>query len=58
VLLEDKNAVIYGDGGKVGGAVSRVFAREEARVFPIGRTLESLEEVTEEIAPFSNKQRR
>ncbi len=44
MLLEDKNAVIYGDGGKVGGAVTRAFAREGARVFLIGRTLESLEE--------------
>jgi NADP-dependent 3-hydroxy acid dehydrogenase YdfG len=51
VLLEDKNAVIYRVGGKVGGAVARAFAREGARVFLIGRTLESLEEVAEEIAP-------
>jgi 3-oxoacyl-[acyl-carrier protein] reductase len=53
VLLEDKNAAIYGGGGKVGGAVARAFAREGAKVFLTGRTLESLEE----IAP-SNKQRR
>jgi short-subunit dehydrogenase len=51
VLLEDKNAVIYVDRGKVGGALARTFAREGARVFLIGRTLESLEEVAEEIAP-------
>jgi NAD(P)-dependent dehydrogenase (short-subunit alcohol dehydrogenase family) len=31
VLLEDKNAVIYGGGGKVGGAVARAFAREGPR---------------------------
>ena len=37
MLLEDKNAVIYRDGGKVAGAV--------ARVFLIGRTLESPEEI-------------
>jgi NAD(P)-dependent dehydrogenase (short-subunit alcohol dehydrogenase family) len=49
VLLESKNAVIYGAGGKVGGAVARTFAREGARVFLAGRTLESLEEVAEEI---------
>jgi hypothetical protein len=30
VLLEDKNAVIYVDRGKVGGAVARAFAREGA----------------------------
>jgi 3-oxoacyl-[acyl-carrier protein] reductase len=45
MLLEDKNAVIYGGGGKVGGAVARAFAREGARVHLAGRTLESLEEV-------------
>ena len=49
MLLEGKNAVIYGAGGKVGGAVARVFAREGARVFLAGRTLESLEEVAEQI---------
>jgi NAD(P)-dependent dehydrogenase (short-subunit alcohol dehydrogenase family) len=40
VLLDDKNAVIYGDRGKVGGAVARAFAPEGARVFLIGRTLD------------------
>jgi 3-oxoacyl-[acyl-carrier protein] reductase len=49
MLLEDKNAVIYGGGGKVGGAVARAFAREGAKVFLAGRTLEGLEEVAEEI---------
>lgn len=49
MLLEDKSAVIYGGGGKVGGAVARAFAREGARVSLAGRTLESLEEVAEEI---------
>jgi 3-oxoacyl-[acyl-carrier protein] reductase len=49
MLLEGKNAVIYGGGGKVGGAVARAFAREGARVFLAGRTLESLEEVAQEI---------
>src|ERR671911_316870 len=49
MLLEDKNAVIYGGGGKVGGAVAHAFSREGARVFLAGRTLESLEEVAEDI---------
>jgi 3-oxoacyl-[acyl-carrier protein] reductase len=49
MLLENKNAVIYGAGGAIGGAVSRAFAREGARVFLTSRTLESLEEVAEEI---------
>ena len=49
MLLEDKNAVIYGAGGAVGSAVARVFGREGAKVHLAGRTLESLEEVAEEI---------
>src|ERR671917_360778 len=49
VLLEDKNAVIYGGGGTIGGAVARAFAREGARVFLTGRTLTKLDDVAEEI---------
>jgi 3-oxoacyl-[acyl-carrier protein] reductase len=49
VLLEDKNAVIYGAGGAIGGAAARAFAREGAKVHLAGRTLESLEEVAQEI---------
>jgi 3-oxoacyl-[acyl-carrier protein] reductase len=50
VLLENKNAVIYGGAGSVGGAVARAFAREGARVFLAGRTLGTLDEVAEEIS--------
>jgi NAD(P)-dependent dehydrogenase (short-subunit alcohol dehydrogenase family) len=32
MLLENKNAIIYGGGGSIGGAVAREFAREGARV--------------------------
>jgi NAD(P)-dependent dehydrogenase (short-subunit alcohol dehydrogenase family) len=49
MLLEDKNAVIYGAGGAIGSAVARPFAREGAKVHLAGRTLENLEEVAEEI---------
>jgi NAD(P)-dependent dehydrogenase (short-subunit alcohol dehydrogenase family) len=49
MLLGGKNAVIYGAGGSIGGAVARAFAREGATVFLAGRSLESLEEVAEEI---------
>ena len=38
MLLEGKNAVVYGAGGAIGGAVSEAFAREGARVFMAGRT--------------------
>lgn len=30
MLLEDRNAVIYGGGGSIGAAVARAFAREGA----------------------------
>jgi len=49
LLLEDKNAVIYGGGGAIGGAVARVFAREGARVFIAGRTQEKLDAVARDI---------
>jgi 3-oxoacyl-[acyl-carrier protein] reductase len=49
VLLEGKNAVIYGGGGAIGGAVAGAFAREGARVFLAGRTRASLEKVAADI---------
>ncbi len=49
MLLEGKRAVIYGGGGAIGGAVARTFAREGARVFLAGRTLEKLERVAADI---------
>lgn len=49
MLLEGKNAVIYGGGGSIGGAVARAFGREGARVFLTGRTREKLERVAEVI---------
>ena len=45
LLLESKNAVIYGGGGAIGAAVARAFAREGAKVHLAGRTLERLEAV-------------
>ena len=50
MLLEGKNAVVYGGGGKVGGAVTRTFAREGARVFLARRTITTLDEVAQDIA--------
>ena len=49
MLLEGRNAVIYGGGGSIGGAVARAFAREGARVFLAGRTLPALDRVAEQI---------
>ncbi len=49
MLLENKNAIIYGGGGSIGGSVAREFSREGARVFLVGRTRESLETVANDI---------
>src|SRR5215203_3872160 len=49
MLLGNKNAVIYGGGGSIGGAVAREFSREGARVFLVGRTRENLEAVANDI---------
>lgn len=49
MLLEGKNAVIYGGGGAIGGAVAETFAREGAQVFLAGRTSQKLETVAERI---------
>ena len=52
MLLENKNAVIYGAGGSIGSAVASAFAREGARVFLAGRTLQSLQEWPSRSAPL------
>lgn len=45
MLLKNKNAVIYGGGGAIGGAVACAFAREGAKVFLAGRTLAKLHQI-------------
>jgi NAD(P)-dependent dehydrogenase (short-subunit alcohol dehydrogenase family) len=47
VLLEDRNAVVYGGAGSIGSAVGRAFAREGATVHLAGRTPESLQAVAD-----------
>jgi NAD(P)-dependent dehydrogenase (short-subunit alcohol dehydrogenase family) len=49
MLLENRNAIIYGGGGSIGGAVAREFSRQGARVFLAGRTREPLEAVAKDI---------
>lgn len=49
ILLENKNAMIYGAGGS-GSAVGRAFAREGARVFLASRTLSAAEALAGEIS--------
>lgn len=48
-LLDGKNAVIYGGGGFIGSVVSRVFAREGAHVFVVGRNMDKLNPVVDAI---------
>jgi 3-oxoacyl-[acyl-carrier protein] reductase len=49
MLLETKNAIVYGAAGSMGGAVARAFAREGATVFLAGRTLAKLDRVADEL---------
>lgn len=45
MLLENKNAILYGAAGNIGSAVALSFAREGARVFLTGRNLRALEKL-------------
>jgi 3-oxoacyl-[acyl-carrier protein] reductase len=49
MLLQDKNAVIYGASGGIGGAMARAFAADGARLFLTGRTSEKLDALAAEI---------
>ena len=47
--LQNKNAIIYGAGGSLGGAVAKAFASAGARVFLTGHRLSSIQKVANEI---------
>jgi 3-oxoacyl-[acyl-carrier protein] reductase len=49
MLLDGKQAVVYGGGGAIGGAVARAFAREGATVHLAGRTQGTIDAVAEDI---------
>ena len=49
MILKGKTALIYGAGGDIGGAVARAFAREGARLFLSGRTLNAVNALAHEI---------
>ncbi|GGG02604.1 3-oxoacyl-ACP reductase [Rhodococcoides trifolii] len=55
MLLEGKNAVIYGGAGRIGTAVAMAFAREGAKVHLAGRTLSTMTTVVEKIQAFGGK---
>jgi NAD(P)-dependent dehydrogenase (short-subunit alcohol dehydrogenase family) len=49
MLLDGKNAIIYGAGGAIGGAIGKAFAAQGARVHLTGRTLATLDKLAAEI---------
>ena len=49
MLLRDRNAIIYGAAGHIGGAIARAFSREGARVFLAGRSLARLRDIAGEL---------
>ncbi|MEU8310705.1 SDR family oxidoreductase [Actinomadura sp. NPDC048955] len=49
MLLENKNAIVYGASGAIGSAVAQAFAGEGARVFLAGRSSAGLEKTAEKI---------
>jgi NAD(P)-dependent dehydrogenase (short-subunit alcohol dehydrogenase family) len=49
MLLENKNAIIYGGSGSIGTATALTFAREGARVFLVGRTQETLDTAAQKV---------
>ncbi|MFC3997634.1 SDR family NAD(P)-dependent oxidoreductase [Nocardiopsis sediminis] len=49
MLLEAKNAIVYGAAGQVGTALSTAFAREGAKVHLVGRTRATLDGLADRI---------
>ena len=49
MILQNKNAIIYGAGGSLGGAVSRALAKAGAKVFLTGHHIESVQKLADEI---------
>jgi 3-oxoacyl-[acyl-carrier protein] reductase len=49
MMLQNKNAIVYGAGGSLGGAVAKALASAGAEVFLTGRNLGSVQKVANEI---------
>ncbi len=54
-MLQNKNAVIYGAGGSLGGAVAKAFAAAGATVFLTGRNLAPVQKTADEILASGGK---
>ncbi len=55
MMLQNKNAVIYGAGGSVGSTIAKAFAQAGAKVFLTGRNLSSVRSVVDEIRASGSK---
>jgi 3-oxoacyl-[acyl-carrier protein] reductase len=55
MLLQNKNAIIYGAGGSLGGAIAKALASSGARVFLTGRNTSSVQQVADEILAFGGR---
>ena len=49
MILQNKNALIYGAGGSLGSSVAKALAAAGAKVFLTGRSIPSVQKVAEEI---------
>jgi 3-oxoacyl-[acyl-carrier protein] reductase len=49
MILKNKNAVIYGAGGSLGGAVAKALAAAGAKIYLTGRNAASLKKIADEI---------
>src|SRR5580704_7410983 len=54
-MLQNKNAIIYGAGGSLGGAVAKAFAAAGATVFLTGRNLAPVQKTANEILASGGK---
>ena len=55
MLLQDKNAIIYGAGGSLGGAIASALAAAGAQVFLTGHHADSLKKIANEIESSGGK---
>jgi 3-oxoacyl-[acyl-carrier protein] reductase len=55
MTLQNKNAIIYGAGGSIGGAVAKAFADAGAKVFLTGRNIRPVQKVADEILNSGGK---
>ena len=55
MMLQNKNAIIYGAGGSLGAAVAKALAAEGAQVFLSGHHLASVQKIANEIISAGGK---